>query len=263
MTFQRLGALLGVAALSVAVIACGEDTTTSPQMDVTPAFGNGNGAPTGAHFNLNLIGVPKNKTADMTGDNGRRIFVPLHGNTKILLYEGDFAVGDANGTDGTASFYLPDPGLTCYDPDGPTDDDFSDDLCYTSAYSVYARALGPGGSATLQTCADEDGDLGTTDDTYCSTESKTFTPVDKKFHDVSKYLLTLYLSFTVDADNLALANCLVNGNVEEGDEVNVRIGLFDDCLQQYFWDYTNNGLKLLQLRFYEQPSEVFPYEPTD
>lgn len=260
MTFRRLGALMGVAALSVAVIACGEDTTTSPQMDVTPAFGNGNGAPTGAHFNLNLIGVPRNKTADMTGNNGRRIFVPLYGNTKILLYEGDFAVGDANGTDGTASFYLPDPGLTCEDTAG-TPDDPSDDMCYTSEYSVYARALGPGGSATLTTCADDDGDLGTMDDTYCSTESKTFAPGDKKFQDVSKYLLTLYLVIGVTDDNLDLATCLVR-NAEVGDTIEKRIGLFDDCLEQYFWDYQNNGLKLLQLRFYEQPSEYFPYEPT-
>lgn len=263
MTLRRIGALMGVAVLSVAVISCGQDTSTSPATDFMPAFGVGNNVPSGPHYNLNLIGVPKTKTADMSGDNGHRIFVKLQGNTKILLYEGDFHVGDANGTDGTASFYLPDPGLTCYDPDGPVDDDFSDDLCYTSEYSVYARALGPGGSATLQTCADEDGNLNTTDDTYCSTESKTFSPGDRKFQDVSKYLLTLYLSFTVDADNLDLAECLVNGNIDEGDQVNVRIGLFDDCLQQYFWDYDNDGLKLLQLRFYEIPSEVFPYEPTD
>src|SRR3989344_3255891 len=74
----------------------------------------GNGAPSGAHYNLNLIGVPKNKTADMTGNNGRRIFVPLEGKTRILLTEGDFQVLDANGTDANgASFQLPNP-----DPDG-------------------------------------------------------------------------------------------------------------------------------------------------
>lgn len=30
----------------------------------------------------------------------------------------------------------------------------------------------------------------------------------------------------------------------------VEIELFDQCLDGYLWDYTNNGLKLLQLRFY-------------
>ncbi len=29
--------------------------------------GTGNGAPSGAHYNLNIIGVPKNKTATMDG----------------------------------------------------------------------------------------------------------------------------------------------------------------------------------------------------
>jgi hypothetical protein len=26
--------------------------------------------------------------------------------------------------------------------------------------------------------------------------------------------------------------------------------LFDDCFQNYFWNYDNNGLKLMELRFY-------------
>src|SRR3989338_5788864 len=99
----------------------------------------GNGAPNGAHYTLNIIGVPKNKTADMTGNNGRRIFVPDSGKAKILLTEGDFQVLDANGTDANgASFQLPNP-----DPDGDG----------VTAYSVYVRALGkPGGSAKMQSC---------------------------------------------------------------------------------------------------------------
>src|SRR5687768_6208230 len=53
----------------------------------------GNGAPSGHEFQLNLIGVPKGKSTD-TSNNGRRIFIPLAGTTKILLQEGDFAVID-------------------------------------------------------------------------------------------------------------------------------------------------------------------------
>jgi hypothetical protein len=30
----------------------------------------------------------------------------------------------------------------------------------------------------------------------------------------------------------------------------VRYNLFDNALYNYFWNYDNNGLKLLQLRFY-------------
>ncbi|MEN6603866.1 MAG: hypothetical protein ABFD86_15760, partial [Bryobacteraceae bacterium] len=75
--------------------------------------GSGNGAPSGPHYNLNIIGVQKDKTADMTGNQGARIFVPLAGSTQILLcnssdassscYGMDFTVLDANGTnDGKA-----------------------------------------------------------------------------------------------------------------------------------------------------------------
>jgi hypothetical protein len=37
----------------------------------------GNGAPSGAHYDLNIIGVPKGKTASMTGSNTHVIFVSL------------------------------------------------------------------------------------------------------------------------------------------------------------------------------------------
>jgi len=112
--------------------------------------GNGNGSPSGAHYNLNLIGVPKNKAADMSGNNGHRIFVALVGKSKIMLSEGPFQVLDANATDGAASFQLPSP-----DPenDGVT------------SYSVFSRALGkPGGSSTMTTCATDPA----TGDEYCS-----------------------------------------------------------------------------------------------
>src|SRR5919197_1212012 len=62
-------------------------TTTST---TTAVATTGNGAPSGAHYNLNIIGVPKQKSADMTGSNGHVIFVSLAGNTKINLSAGDF-----------------------------------------------------------------------------------------------------------------------------------------------------------------------------
>jgi hypothetical protein len=85
----------------------------------------GNGGPSGAHYNLNLIGVSNNKSADLTGNDGHRIFVPLTGSTKIMLSQGDFQVLDANGTDGQAAFQLPNP-----DPDNDG----------VTQYSVFARA---------------------------------------------------------------------------------------------------------------------------
>lgn len=182
----------------------------------------GNGAPSGAHYTLNIIGKSHDLTADMTGNNGHRIFVDLNGNTRIQLREGpDFQVVDANGTDGRASFELPNP-----DPenDGVT------------AYSVYARALGtPGGSSTTTTCAIDP----LSGEEYCSTESMVLVRSrgGSKFQNVSRELLYMY----VDLD---------------GDGVTERYPLFSDELEDYAWSYDNNGLRLAQLRFYPQPSDV-------
>lgn len=62
----------------------------------------GNGSLNGQHYNLNIIGVSKDKKADMTGNNGHRIFVPLTDGpdtTTINLSKGNYQVLDANGTD--------------------------------------------------------------------------------------------------------------------------------------------------------------------
>jgi hypothetical protein len=99
-----------------------------------------NGAPNGAHYNVNIIGVPKDKAAPVYGSSGHTIFVPLSGTARIKLTEGEFQILDRNGTDGNgASFQLPNP-----DPDGDG----------VTVYSVYARALGkPFNNASIQTCA--------------------------------------------------------------------------------------------------------------
>lgn len=185
-------------------------------------FATGNGAPSGAHYNLNLIGVPNEKTADMTNNDGHRIFVKLSGNTKINLTSGEFKVLDANGTDGTAAFQLPAPDA---DNDGVT------------SYSVYARAVGtPGGNGQITTCAidpitlEEVCSLATT----LSLKRDTGKPT---FQNVSKSLL--YVFADLDGD----------GNLE-------RYPLFSDALQDYYWSYDNNGLKVVQLRFYEIPTDT-------
>ena len=182
-----------------------------------------NGAPSGAHYTLNIIGVAKDKIADMTGTQGHSIFVKLDGVSKILLAEGDtYEVTDRNGTDANgAAFTLPNP-----DPDnnGITD------------YSVWARALGkPGGSSTMVTCATEVA----TGDVYCS-EEELVSVRDKggsTFTNVSKQLLYIYADL-------------------DGDGTAERYNLFHDDLQDYYWEYTNNGLRLLQLRFYEIATNV-------
>ncbi len=182
----------------------------------------GNGAPNGSHYNLNIIGVSKDKTADMTGTQGHTLFVPLVGNAKILLTEGiDFQVLNRNGTVGPASFQLPNP-----DPDGDG----------TTVYSVFARALGkPDKTASITTCAVDPDTL----EDVCSVAVLTLTRTKgaQKFENVSKELLFIYADINAD------------GVLE-------RVSLFSDELQDYFWSYDNNGLKLVQLRFYEIPTTV-------
>ena len=178
--------------------------------------GNGNGFPSGAHYNLNLIGTG-DKNADMKGNKGHRIFVPLYGKAKIYLQEGDFRVIDANGTDGDgAKFQLPAADANC--------DGYSD-------YSVYVRELGaPGGSAVMTTCLVDE-----FEEEYCSSESVTLTRGKGKptARNVSKELLTVLL-YDADRDRW------------------VRTPLFGDDEYGYLWDYTNNGLRLAQLRFYDE-----------
>jgi hypothetical protein len=217
---KQIALVLGIAAMAV-LLAFGALTFFGPDTASATSIATGNGAPSGPHYNLNLIGVPKGKTADMTGNKGHRIFVPLFGNCKINLSIGDFQVLDANCTDGPSAFQLPNP-----DPD-------NDGI---TAYSVYARALGkPGGSAVATTCLTD-----AAGDEFCSTENVVLVRSTGKstFANVSKELLTLCLDTDADGD------------------CDIRVGLFDDATADYFWSYDNTGLKLAQLRFYEIPTDV-------
>jgi len=192
--------------------------------------GNGNGAPSGAHYNLNLIGVPKEKSAvDTSNSNGKRIFVSLDGRTRILLTEGPFDVLDYNGTDGEASFQLPNP-----DPDGDG----------TTAYSVYVRALGkPGGKAVLQSCFED------STGTWCAVDfAGGVEPImlertkgKQSFQNVSRDLLFVDVCVEFDATTSACTKT-------------DQIPLFSDDTKTYLWQYDNAGLKLAQLRFYEVPT---------
>lgn len=203
----------------------------------------GNGAPSGSHYNLNIIGVSHDKTADLNDNNGHRIFVQLYGGQSaadlvgkdwnqldkinmILLAQApageSFNVLDANATDKNgALFQLP--------------------ADVSTKWAVYARALGkPGGKADMTTCATVDVvdpiTLVVTQEVVCSVSTL---PLERtknaKFQDVTSYLLFITLS----AADQALAGCAT-----------ATVALFDPCLQNYFWNYDNNGLKLLELRFY-------------
>lgn len=204
----------------------------------------GNGAPSGAHYTLNIIGMSRDKSADFSGGDGHRIFVDLGKSgdavrTRINLTEGDFAVLDANGTDGTAAFQLPNP-----DPDGDG----------TTAYSVYVRALGtPGGKATMQSCYDDGTGTWCAVDFAGGAEPITITRTKggaTKFQNVSKDLLYVDVCTEWSAG--------LDGVLGTSDDVCTAVDqqpLFSDDLS-YFWSYDNEGLKLAQLRFYEVPTET-------
>jgi hypothetical protein len=219
--FLPLAACLLFAGACTSEVLSTEEANGNVSEDSIPApfMGTGNGAPSGPHYNLNIIGVPKNK--NMSNGSGNVIFVPETGSTKIMLSEGPFDVLDKNGTDGSAAFQLPNP--------DPTNSG-------TTTYSVFARALGkPGGSSKTTTCATDP----TTGEVWCSVYSMVLVREKGKstFTNVSRELLYIY----ADTDG--------DGNLE-------RYNLFNSSLTDYFWQYDNSGLKLAQLRFYQISTTV-------
>jgi len=210
--------IVAVGVVAIATSACDKGTPMSPDaapLISPPPAQTGNGAPSGAHYNLNLIGVPKNKTADLTGNNGGRIFIYYEGSTDILLREGAYQVLDANGTDGSAAFQLPNP------------DDGEGQL----AYSVWIRPVAGKGSISFQSCFTET----STGSTWCyagslvQNLSKT-----NKFSDVSRDLLQV----CADTDPTT------------GVDLNL-VPLFSDLGQDYFWHVDNDGMRNVQMRFYD------------
>ncbi len=212
---------------------------------VGPAYaGGGNGAPSGAHYNLNIIGVDKGKTAPMTGSDRHTIFVALGRDgsvtSRIYLTPGDFQVCDGNAFDAAfdcngnqiqsqgAVFQLPcntniPADITC---DGGT---------VSASYQVWGRALGqPGGSAVITTCATDP----LTTEVVCSTENTldVFTRRAGKstFRNVTNELTSLVADIN-------------------GDGVLERVALFAGGLEDFFWQFDNHGLRLAQLRFYLLP----------
>jgi len=196
----------------------------------------------GPHYNLNIIGVENPKTAPLTGSERHTIFVALGKQSsvtsRIYLTPGPFEVCDGNAFDAARSctgevvaqqgavFQLP-----C-NSDVETVAGCADGT-FSLSYAIWGRALGkPGGSVTMTTCATDPA----TGDLVCDTDNAfTFSRKSGKstFYNVTKQLSTLYACFNV-------------GGVETCE----TLSLFDPVLQDFFWQYANKGLRLLQLRFY-------------
>jgi len=203
-----------------------------------PAYASGINL-NGPHYNLNIIGVENPKNSTLTGSDRHTIFVALKNTgsvpSNIYLTQGDFAVCDGNAFDAAyncsgqkiqnqgAVFQLPcntnvPADITCVDG------------TVQASYEVWARALGqPGGSATITTCA-FDPLLG---EEVCSTENVLLSRNKGKstFTNVTNQLTSLYADIN-------------------GDGVLERVALFAGGLEDFVWQYQNNGLRLAQLRFY-------------
>lgn len=241
--------------LSALVVAMAASMVSMVAIASTDATGNG--APSGEHFTLNIIGVQKDKSVDMDQAGGSVIFVPLYGTARIELFgpAEDFAVLDKNGTQGSAVFALPDPGLDPYIVGDEGDADTMSD------HSVYVRPLGkPGGWSTITTCADlldstfggllsndvvkiiknQAGPFGG----YASIEQVgqpiTFRDSGRsRLANVTAQLLTVVFQIELYDD---YGNYLTT--------VLLRVPIFDDSIAGEYWAYDNNGLKILQVRFY-------------
>jgi hypothetical protein len=231
----------------------------------------------GQHYNLNIIGVKNPKNANMDDNGGHVIFVDLSGKSKIeLVMSGsddapevapdDFAVLDKNATGGSpAVLALPDPDLDPYiiGQEGTADT--------KSAYSIFVRPLGkPGGWAKITTCADviesemkeflskdEINIIGTaaTFGGTCSIENTGVLLREKGqsiFTNQTAALLTMVLQVEI-LDEM--------GNVVQ--TIYVRVPIFDDILENEYWEYDNHGLKLLQVRIYRVETDVTESDLTE
>ncbi len=200
-------------------------TATSTQKTAQAIAGQtttGNGAPSGPHYDLNIHGMVQGGSAS-TSSNGHDIFVPLQGKCPITLSPGSFQVLDANCLDGSAAFQLPNPVAS------------TTTTTITTTYSVWVRALAkPGGSSSTTTCATD-----LTGALVCSTAQ--YVTVETRSNGKSVFS-------NVSGSLLFVSQC-INGQL-------TRTPLFSSTLQNYFWSYDNNGLKLLQLRFYQLPTTV-------
>jgi len=222
-------------------------------LDQVFAAGNGAGGVGKGGYQLNLIGMDVAKGEKHLGDddganNGHRIFIPLNGHTKIKLTEGEFGVIDYDGLDGTAAFSLPAPNTSCESDDL----DPKTDCAFTADYQVYIRVLGKPSDSLfrMNTCAiDTQIDPVTGEEVEietCSTEEVSVTSANgkgkkAKFQNVSRELLTACL-------DVAELDPITGEPIFDG-VCDIRVDLFDDEFEDYFWNVWNKDKRLIQLRF--------------
>jgi len=195
----------------------------------------GTGTPNGAHYNLNIIGVENPKNATLTGSDRRTIFVALGTKndavtSKIYLTQGPFTVCDGNAFDTAydcSGQPIQNQGAVFQLPCNENTTSLIDCTGFSESYEVWARALGqPGGSTTITTCAFDltDGAV------ECDTTNQVLISRNKGKPIFTNVIDTL-TTFT-DPDS------------------HVKYPLFAAGYEDFFWQYDNKGLRLLQLRLY-------------
>ena len=215
------------------------------------AFGNDNMV--GKHFQVNLIGVPQDKIADMQDTSRRAIFVPLDSGedvgrkVKIKYVAGDsFLVVDGNATDDNTAI-IQVPHEYCDDYTGGCDD--------LVAFDVYAIALGKpyGGALVSAECnytlkvVDGDGTEGLTceDTLLMGSFELTRSKGKPKVEDITDIFRAEGCLDVAEDDGSFSGTC------ESGDIEFRNLWIFNiEELADYMWNYDNNGLKLMQVRFY-------------
>jgi hypothetical protein len=211
---------------------------------------NNNPCPGEKEYQVNIIGVPNSKNPDMTNNNGRRIFVPLNGVTKIFM-TGDtstadglqcgntFYVADANATDGSGKLVVP-----CENVNAESEDT---GICF----DVWATPLGtPGGRAEVDVVCTFDETVVETDLVEGSCEdvplgSFDFDLVRNSGKPVQKDITNfMRASGCFDTDG--------SGTCDSGEKTFNNVWIFNlEALQEYFWEYDNDGLRVAMIRFCE------------
>ncbi len=182
--------------------------------------GVGNEMPSGPHYNLNIIGSKYEK--DVGQSMGHTLFVKLNGKTRIYMTQatdGQFVVVDRDGTDGTAEFNIA-PGH----------------------YDVYARALGkPNGEVHIESW----GEFADADSVKLLKLGEVDLSRERKKPQTVNINNLFYVTVTICVDYDEVAH-VCNEYVTYNNE-----WVFDIAeLLEYYWEYYNTELKLLQVRFY-------------
>lgn len=182
------------------------------QNNTTPALGISD------FFEINLVYVPDNKEAYITDIQGERIFVLEETNNKVMLQGGQsFEVLDGNAGHENALFELPNRGAAYYEP---------------GVVSVSSPAI----DNPMEYVVDQ------------NTEEEIYT-------------LPFYFSIfsnnsedKIDITSLVLSIDTYTEDMNRDGEINAEdtntYALFSDVLEDKFWTYNDQGLKVMKVRFY-------------